>query len=67
MYSEKVTKPDEISKLYLKLLRGHSITTYFDKIRGGGGQKCLFLSTRNVKKLSMQGGGGAKNGKIQSS
>ena len=30
------------------MVRGHSITTYMDKMRGEGANKCLFLSTLRV-------------------
>ena len=34
-----------------------AFNNYVDKMRGGGGQKCLILSTLRVWKLSTQGGG----------
>ena len=51
---------------FISLVRGHSITTYMDKMRWGGGQKIsVFVHAQGVKTVHA-GEGGSKNGKILS-
>ena len=44
-------------------IRGHSITSYVDKMRGRGSKRFVFVHTHGIKTVHA---GGSENGKILS-
>ena len=56
-FISRVLTLDDLKSFYI---RGHSITTYVDKMRGGGGQKMsVFLHGQGIK--TVHAGGWGKN------